>query len=427
MRVLYTLVMYLLIPVILYRLAVRGLKARAYFRRWRERFGYFPKPDFRQSIWIHAVSLGEVNAALALIKALKSDVYPGRPFVVTTVTPTGSERVTAVFGDDVFHVYLPYDLPAAVGRFLDRVDPALAVVMETEIWPNLFSGCRARGIPIVVANARLSERSLKGYRPVQKLAAYSLNCSTLVGAQTETDAERLLRLGGDPERIKVIGSLKFDLDLPDDLAVVGRELRDGWGTDRFVFIAASTHEDDEGAVMEAFAKMLDRDPEALLVLVPRHPERFPRAIARCRTAGYRTAQRSIEGSASPDTQCLVVDTMGELMGYYAAADLAFVGGSIAYVGGHNVLEPAALGIPVLVGPHTFNFTEITQLLLDQGGARLVHDGAELSTELLTLRDDASTLEAMGRAGHALVQENRGALRRTLAMIDEATGERRGAG
>ncbi len=416
MRVLYTIVMYLLIPVILYRLAVRGLRARAYFRRWRERFGYFDAPKLEDSIWIHAVSLGEVNAAIPLIRALMKDVYPDRAFVVTTVTPTGSERVQALFGDDVFHVYLPYDLPAAVGRFLERVDPALAVVMETEIWPNLFAACRERRIPVVVANARLSERSLKGYRPVQKLAASSLNCATRVGAQTETDAERLRRLGGHEEKIKVIGSLKFDLHIPESLRERGRALRDGWGPDRFVFVAASTHEDDEGPVMEAFAHLLAEDPSALLILVPRHPERFARAVARCRNLGYETRTRTEDREAAATTQCFVVDTMGELLQYYAAADLAFVGGSIAYVGGHNVLEPAALGIPVLVGPHTFNFSEITSLLLDRGGALRVSDAADLTREVAMLRRDCDARVAMGAAAERLVLENRGALRRTLEII-----------
>ena len=418
MHALYTLTMYLLIPVILYRLAVRGLRAPAYFRRWKERFGFFARPPFDASIWVHAVSVGEVNAAIPLIRALQQR-YPDEPFVVTTVTPTGSERVLSEFSDSVFHVYLPYDLPAAVGRFLDRVRPTLAVIMETEIWPNLFAGCHRRGIPIVVANARLSERSLKGYRPVQPLAAFALNCATRVGAQTRTDADRLLRLGGKPDKIEVIGSLKFDLDLPRDIRKTGRSLRQHWGANRFVFVAGSTHEDDEVAVMAAFAELLAINPDALLILVPRHPERFQRAAARCRTQGYRTALRSEHHMPVAETQCFVIDTMGELVRFYAAGDVAFVGGSLAYIGGHNVLEPAALGMPVLVGPHTFNFSEITSLLLDRGGAVRVHNEVDLARELLSLCRDAERRRQMGDAGYQLVRENRGALKRTLAMIEEA--------
>ncbi len=414
----YTLVMYLLIPVILYRLAIRGLRAPAYFKRWRERFGFFPKPDFDHSIWVHAVSVGEVNAAVPLIRSLMAH-YPGCPFVVTTVTPTGSERLLQVFGDQVFHVYLPYDLPAAIQRFLDRVNPQIAVIMETELWPNLLQVCYGNRIPIVIANARLSERSLRGYRPVQALAAMALNCASHIAAQTHTDENRLLRLGGDPDKIDVVGSLKFDLQLSKGLEEDGRKIRSQWGKQRFVFIAASTHEDDEGPILETFAHLLQRDASALLVIAPRHPERFARVVSRCRSAGLHTAQRSVEAQATAKDQCFVVDTLGELMRYYAASDLAFVGGSLAQVGGHNVLEPAALGVGVLVGPHTFNFSEITELLLDRGGAARVHSATELTQRLLALHADRDALRAMGQAGFDLVQENRGALERTLALVEAA--------
>ncbi len=418
MRTLYTIVMYLLTPVILYRLAVRGLRMPAYFWRWKERFAFFPPPGITDSIWIHAVSVGEFNAALPLIRALM-ERYPAHSFVVTTVTPTGSEQVTRVFGERVFHVYLPYDLPAAVGRFLDAVKPRIGVVMETEIWPNLFCGCRDRGIPIVVANARLSERSLRGYRPVRSLAAMALNCATRVGAQTRTDRDRLLKLGGRPEILEVVGSLKFDLQLAPNLAARGRALRAAWGAERLVLVAGSTHEDDERPLMQAYARLLEIDPAALLVIAPRHPERFARVAARCRGLGYRTATRSTERSAGPETQCFVVDTMGELMNYYAAGDLAFVGGSLAKVGGHNVLEAAALGVPVIVGPHTFNFAEITRMLLEQGAAVRVRNAAQLSRAVIDLAADPEGRARMGRAALALVTANRGALARTLELIEEA--------
>ena len=421
MRILYTIVMYLMTPVILYRLAWRGLRAKAYFWRWKERFGFFDAPDLSDTIWVHAVSVGEFNAAVPLINALMKG-YPSDEFVVTTVTPTGSERVVTVYGDRVFHVYLPYDLPAAVERFLGRVKPRLAVVMETEIWPNLFCACRQRNIPIVVANARLSERSLKGYRPVRSLAAMALNCSTRVAAQTQTDLERLTRLGGRPEILKVVGGLKFDLKLAPELPETGKSLRAHWGAGRFVLVAASTHEEDETPLLAAFAQLLQHAPDALLVIAPRHPERFGRVVARCRQPGYRTAQRSVDRQAGVETQCFVVDTLGELMNYYAAADLAFVGGSLAKVGGHNVLEAAALGVPVLVGPHTFNFSEITRLLLAQGGAIEVHNGQDLSREMLTLCQQPELRYQMGQAGLRLVRENKGALERTLELIEQAESE-----
>ncbi len=422
MKTLYTIVMYLLTPVILYRLAVRGLRAPAYFWRWKERFGFFPPPGLNDSIWVHAVSVGEFNAALPLIRALM-ERHPEQPFVVTTVTPTGSEQVIKAFGERVFHVYLPYDLPAAVGRFLDRVKPRIAVVMETEIWPNLFCACRERDIPIVVASARLSERSLRGYRPVRSLAAMALNCATRVGAQTKTDRDRLLKLGGRPQILEVVGSLKFDLQLAPSLTERGRHLRAGWGPQRLVLVAASTHEDDERPLLEAFARLLATEPEVLLVIAPRHPERFARVAARCRGLGYRTATRSADRSARPDTQCFVVDTMGELMGYYAAADIAFVGGSLAKVGGHNVLEPAALGVPVIVGPHTFNFSEITEMLLERGAAVRVRNVAQLTAALIELAGQPRRRAQMGQAALALVTDNRGALDRTLDLIAEAAATR----
>ncbi len=418
---LYTIAMYLMIPVILYRLLVRGIRAPAYLSRWRERFGFFKSPNLRDSIWIHAVSVGEFNAAIPLIRALM-ERYPDRPFVVTTITPTGSDRVRSVFGDDVFHIYLPYDLPAAIRRFVDRTDPALAVIMETELWPNLFRSCRSRDIPIIVANARLSERSMRGYRPFGSLAAAAVNCASRIAAQTETDAERIRQVGAEADKVSVVGSLKFDLEPDHELLPEGQRIRSTWGADRFVWIAASTHEDDEIPMFEAFKVLLASEPSALLIVVPRHPERFGRVVSRCRQLGYQTRQRTKDREADGATQCFVVDTMGEMMRYYATADVAFVGGSLAKVGGHNVLEPATLGIPVLVGPNTFNFAEITALLLARGGAARVYDAQSLTDELMKLYRDATLRQSVGQAGLKVVAENRGAVDRTMKLIEQAVGE-----
>ncbi|MGA9828500.1 MAG: lipid IV(A) 3-deoxy-D-manno-octulosonic acid transferase, partial [Rhodanobacteraceae bacterium] len=361
-RLLYTLTMYLLTPVILYRLAARGLRYPDYFERWRERFGFFPDPGLRDSIWVHAVSVGEVNAAVPLIEALMQR-YRNVPLVITTVTPTGSERVQKLFGERAFHVYLPYDLTASIERFLDRVRPRLAVVMETEIWPNLFMTCNGRGIPIVVANARLSERSLRGYGPVRPMARRAIRCANFVAAQSPSDAERLRALGTPPQRMAVVGNLKFDMALPDGVRERGEQYRSAWGEHRPVWIAASTHEGEELAVLKAHTAVLRRFPDALLLVAPRHPERFRLIATSCRALGFRTETRSEDERPDPSCQCFVIDTMGELMGFYAGADVAFVGGSLVPVGGHNLLEPAALMKPVLVGPHTFNFAEITEGLI----------------------------------------------------------------
>ena len=418
MRKFYTVLMYLLTPVILLRLSLRGFRAPAYFKRWKERFGFFKPPEMEGSIWIHAVSLGEFNAALPLIRALIT-LFPQRAFVVTTITPTGSDQVIKELGDSVFHVYLPYDLPSAVKRFLSRVKPCVGVVMETEIWPNLFFTCSDRDIPIIVANARLSEKSLKGYRPGREMVALALNSTHSIAAQTETDYKRLIRLGGNPELLHLVGSLKFDLRVSEQIIETGQKLRQNWGKDRFVVIAASTHEDDETPLLEAFPRLLANDPNMLLIIAPRHPERFSRVIVRCKSQGYNVVQRSSGHAVTPETQIFVVDTLGELLNFYAGSDIAFIGGSLAEIGGHNVLEPATLGIPVLVGPHTFNFAEVTKLLLDKHGAHRVHDAQELGDAFIKLHKDDHLREQMGRNGLALVEENRGALERTVKLVQLA--------
>ena len=416
-RFIYTSTMYLLTPVILYRLAVRGLRYPEYFSRWRERFGFFPAPGIAGSIWIHAVSMGEVNAAMPLIDALMQR-YADAPFVITTVTPTGSERVRRVYGKRVFNVYLPYDLPASIRRFLDRVRPRLAVVMETEIWPNLFFECQARGIPLVVANARLSEKSFRGYGPVRPLARNALASARYIAAQSATDAGRLRDLGADPERLGIFGNLKYDMSVPAELVAQARELRTGWGARRSVWIAASTHEGEEDAVLVAHAAVLRRFPDALLLLVPRHPERFKPVVQACRSSGFATRTRSEDGAATSDTQCFVVDTLGELLRFYAAADVAFVGGSLVPIGGHNVLEPAALSVPVVVGPKTFNFVEITASLIDAGAALRIADADQLGATVIELLADLPLRKRLGAAGRMAFEREQGGVLRTVEIVNK---------
>lgn len=417
LRLLYTLTMYLLTPVILYRLAARGLRYRRYLSRWKERFGFFAAPGFRDSSWVHAVSVGEVNAAVPLIRALMQR-YPDAPMVVTTVTPTGSERVQKLFGDRVFHVYLPYDLPASVKRFLDRIQPRFAVIMETEIWPNLFITCKERAIPIVVTNARLSERSLRGYGPVRPLARRAIRCASFVAAQSPQDAERLRALGAAVTRLAVIGNLKFDIQVPENLADVGSELRQSWGAQRPVWIAASTHEGEELPVLKAHSRVLKRFPDAMLLIAPRHPERFRAVASVCRSLGFNTRVRSEKTPADERTQCFVIDTMGELLRFYAAADIAFVGGSLEAIGGHNLLEPAALGKPVIVGPHTFNTEEVAFSLIEARAAMRVKDESELGAALVRLLAQADERLAMGQAAQAVLERERGAVERTLHIVEK---------
>jgi len=427
LRWLYTAVMYAATPVILYRLFVRGLRLRSYLHRWAERFGYFKAPSFtHDSIWVHAVSVGELNAAIPLIIALR-ERYTDEPIVVTTVTPTGSERLRQVFGDSIFHVYLPYDLPASVKRFLKRIRPGLAVIMETEIWPNLYFACQRQGIPVVIANARLSERSLRGYGPVQPLAGEAIRSATFIAAQSQTDYDRFLSLGAQPDRLALVGNIKYDIDMPHEMVETGLEWRDIAGRSRPTWIAASTHEGEEQAVINAHASVLRQFPDALLIIAPRHPERFRPVALLCESFGFRVRSRSAHGTAIPETQCFVADTLGELLRFYSAADVAFVAGSIERIGGHNVLEPALLGKPIVVGPHTFNFAEITDLLIARGAAVRVDSDGALAGAVTALLGDRDEMRRMGEAATAIIARERGALARTLSIIERLTRSRRAAG
>ena len=421
MRYLYTVAMYLVTPLLLLRLLFRGVRTQPYRRRWPERFGFFKPPGFLGSLWIHAVSVGEVNAAAPLIRALRAD-YPNAPLVVTTVTPTGSARVHQLFGRSVFHVYLPYDLPFAVDRFLRRVHPRLALIVETEIWPNLYFACAQRGIPLMIVNARLSRRSLRGYRPLRALARSALACVRVIAAQSRADAARYRLLGADPQQIVVTGNMKFDMPIPRDAVAQGADMRTHWGSARSVWIAASTHEGEEQAVLDAHSEVLAARPDALLLLAPRHPERFRLVEHVVRSQGFTLATRSAQGAPLAGDQVFVIDAMGQLMPYFAAADVAFIGGSLVPIGGHNVLEPAALGTPALVGPHTFNFDEITLSLIGQGGAARVSNSGELAQRVLALLDDEPARQRMGRAAQAVFERERGAVGRIMQMVDATLQE-----
>lgn len=424
MRWLYSLLIYLLTPLVLLYLFFRGLRSRDYLKRWPERFAFFDSPSETGGIMVHAVSMGEVNAASVLIKGIARR-YPDQPLYLTAFTPTGSERIRALFGTDVFHVYSPLDLPGAVKRFFDKVQPRLLVIMETEIWPNLYHEAASRGIPILVANARISDHSIKQYRRFRRLTQQALGCASRIAAQSDLDAARLFEIGATDEQLVVTGNLKFDLNLPPSLTEGGESIRLAWGPQRQVLLAGSTHEGDEQPVLQAFSSLLEEYPEALLVLVPRHPERFERAAQSARNAGLTVALRSSGPSCSGESQCFVVDAMGELLRYYAACDVAFVGGSFVAIGGHNPLEPAALGKPVILGPHMFNFADITQQLLDCDAAIQVEDQAAFDQAVRKLFKEPETRDTMGRAGARLVRSGQGAVDRTLDIVDQLIT--RGAG
>ena len=414
-RLLYSLLLYLLSPAILLRLGWRALRAPAYARRWRERFGHVTPPG-RPLVWVHAVSVGETLAAVPLIRRLLRD-HPDIRLLVTTTTPTGSERVRAGFGGAVAHCYAPYDFPHAVRRFLDRTRPSLLIVMETELWPNLLHACARRGIPTVLANARLSARSAAGYARVRALTTPMLAGLTRVAAQTGADGERLLALGLAPHRLQVIGNIKFDLELDDGLRRRAGALRAAWGgSGRPLWLAASTHAGEDAPVLAAHRALLARHPDALLVLVPRHPERFEGVYALCRRAGLETVRHSSGQTPDANTQVLLGDTMGELLAFCGAVDLVFVGGSLVPAGGHNLIEPAAWGRPVLSGPHLFNFSEAAARLDAGGGLRICADGEALAAAVIELLCDPEHRAAMGAAARAVADANRGALDRLLDLI-----------
>ena len=416
MRFLYTLLLYLLAPAVLLRLAWRGLRAPDYLRRWPERFAFIEPPLGERVIWVHAVSVGEAQAAEPLIRALLEQ-RPEYSILVTTVTPTGSDRVMEMFGNEVAHIYAPYDLPDVVARFFERVLPKLAIVMETELWPNLFHACQSRQVPLLLVNARLSERSSRGYRRIRGLVGQTLTAVTQIAAQSELDAKRFIALGADPGRVTVTGNLKFEQRIPPSLLERAQVMRREWGAGRPVWIAASTHEGEDELVLDAFRQVRKSFPDCLLVIVPRHPERFGGVAELCRQRGLVTCLRSEHQPCTADTQVFVGDTMGELLLFYAASDVAFVGGSLVRHGGHNLLEPAALGIPVVTGPHVFNFSEISRLLITAGACEQVDSVTGLERTVRKWLGDANGRHLVGEQGRKAVERNRGALAAVQAMVN----------
>jgi 3-deoxy-D-manno-octulosonic-acid transferase len=416
LRGLYSAALYLLAPVTIYHLIWRGFRQPAYFQRWHERYAMYREPPQARTLWVHAVSVGEVNAALPLVQALRR----GRPdlrLLVTTITPTGSERVRSLWQDEIEHVYLPYDLPGAVGRFLDHYRPMAALIMETELWPNLLFGCRDRGVPSYVLNARLSARSLRGYRVLAPLIGRALRTVRTVAAQSHADARRFVRLGARlPGQTIETGNLKYDVSVPEGLAAFAAQCRQGVGG-RPVWIAASTHEDEEAAVIAMHRHLRATHPQLLLLWAPRHPERFRAVAEHARSAGWQVSTRSRARWPQAGDDVFVIDTLGELMNFYACADIAFVGGSLQPVGGHNLLEPAATGTAIVTGPHLHNFAEIAHRLDHAGALRIGTDADAVERALDELLRDADARQRMVAAGQALVETGRGALARTMALLE----------
>lgn len=425
LRGLYSTALYLLVPVTVYHLIWRGFRQEAYFERWGERYARYGAPAARTPIWVHAVSVGEVNAVAPLVDALLA-AYPGQRLLVTTITPTGSARVRALWGDRVSHVYLPYDLSGAVRRFLAHFNPQVALVVETELWPNLLLCCRDAGIPAYLVNARLSEKSLRGYRVLRPLLARVLATLRRVAAQSEEDAQRFRALGAPEPAVVVTGNLKYDIAI--DREAVGR-MATAFGARagrRPAWIAASTHSEEEAAVLAIHRRLRARWPDLLLLWAPRHPERFVGVAQQALDAGWRVATRRLTRLPDADDAVFVIDTLGELQQFYACADVAFVGGSLQEVGGHNLLEPAAVGVPVVTGPHLHNFTDIANRMQAAGALEVGADADAVGAAIEALLEDDGRRAAMRDAGLALVRDGRGAVQRTLALV-AADLPRRGQG
>ncbi len=416
MRFLYILLAYLLAPVLCGVMLWRGLHDRSYWEHFGERFGFGTRLAGNSSIWVHAVSVGEVQAASALVRALLRR-YPGLPLVLTTVTPTGAARARALFGDSIEVRYVPYDLPGSVRRFFDRTRPLVAVILETELWPNLYHECGRRRVPLVLASARISPRSVGRYRRLAGLFRETLSHGIVIAAQSEGDAERFRSIGANPNKTHVTGNIKFDFELPADILTRGAALRQRYAAGRRIWVAGSTHEGEESAALQAHRGALAAGLDSVLALAPRHPGRFDAVADWLRAQGAQAVRHSRNEPGTPQTEVVLIDTLGELVDFYAAGELAFVGGSLVPIGGHNLLEPAALGIPVLTGPHVFNAEDVAQRLIEEGAAEVVPDAAGLGKAVILLLADDAARRARGAAARLSVVRNRGALDRLLALLD----------
>ena len=423
-RRLYTALLWLLLPLLPLRLWLRGRRQPEYREHWRERFGIYRSAGGRRAIWIHAVSVGETRAAQPLIARLLA-AYPMHRIVLTHMTPTGRATARELFAshaDRVASAYLPYDYPFAVRRFVDHFAPEFGLIMETELWPNLIAQCASRKLPLLLVNARLSERSARGYRRLGVLTREALGALAAVGAQTGADAQRLQALGAT--RVEVTGNLKFDIAPGNEQLVLGEALRECWGA-RPVLLCASTREGEEALILAALEQA---GGDFLTVIVPRHPQRFDEVAQLIAARGFAMQRRSEFASTrtstgtSPraalraETRIVLGDSMGELFAYYAAADVAFVGGSLLPLGGQNLIEPCAVGAPVLIGPHTHNFLEATEQAIAAGAAMRVADANALIARTRELLADPLARQAMSEAGRRFATAHSGATERTLKLI-----------
>ena len=415
----YTLLRWLALPIVMIRLGWRALRSPGYRGRISERFGSGARDERHCDLWVHAVSVGEVKAATPLVQRLLKE-KKHLDIVITTMTPTGARQVVDTFGNEVRHRFAPYDYPFAIRRFIDRFSPRLLILMETEIWPNMICICHQQGIPVVMANVRLSARSARGYRFVLPLVRDGLNKVSLFATQSEVDQKHLLSLGIDASKTHRTGSMKFEIRMPASVNEVAQAVRRDWSPNRPVVVAGSTHDGEEILLLRAFQSLRNEFPDLLLVIAPRHPERFDAVMRIVSRSGLGVSRRTNQAGALDATvQIQVADTMGELPVLYGAADIAVVGGSlipIRGIGGHNILEPCAVGVPVIFGPNMGNFLEISEIALKAGAGFQVSNEAALIAQLRHLLNDAHLRSSVGERGRIMVDQNAGATKHTCDLI-----------
>ncbi len=414
-RIVYSLLLYLAAPYVLARLWWRSRRQPEYMRHVGERFGYYADAgeiNATPLIWLHAVSVGETRAAEPLVRALR-EKYPDHRILLTHMTPTGREAGAALFGDSVMRHYLPYDYPGAVRRFLDHFRPRVGLLMETEIWPNLVHACKARATPLHLVNARLSEKSFVRYQRMSVLIAATLRELASVAAQTAADAQRFTALGA--QNVCVSGNLKFDVDPPADQLAAGARLRESIGA-RLVLLAASTRDGEELLFINNKLYDITDVPTMLLMLVPRHPQRFEEVASLLEKHGVRFQRRSENAAVRADTQVLLGDSMGEMFAYHAACDVAFIGGSLLPFGGQNLIEACAVGKPVLIGPHTYNFADAAEGAITAGAALRVMDAQDLARKVTALLTHPALMKRMGDAALQFSNTHRGAVRKLIETL-----------
>jgi 3-deoxy-D-manno-octulosonic-acid transferase len=414
MRFIYSFLLYLLTPFILIRLWWKGRSLPAYRKRIAERF-FLGKFEYKPiDVWLHAVSLGEVIAAIPLIDALLEKKYT---LLITTMTPTGSERVQTRFGDKVSYQYIPYDLPGVLKRFFRHIKPRVGIIMETELWPNLIHQAQKAHVPLLLANARISDDSFHGYKKIKFLVKPLLNQFSAILAQGEEDARRYLSLGANKDRVHMLGNIKFDLQTNTIDSKKFSDLKQQWGADRVAVIVASTHENEETQILAHLPRLQQAIPGVILLIAPRHPERFQTVYQLCIQAGFKTGLRSDSNTLNPDNEIVVLDSLGELLGLYQISDYAFVGGSLIPIGGHNILEPIAMNVPVLSGNQIHNFKAICQELQSAQGILLVNQAQEVIDGIIKLHSDSKLRQQMIQNANAVFEKNKGSVVRHLQQIE----------